>query len=85
MPLVHIHLRKGKASEYLRELGDSVHEALVSQANVPILLLPREREKVAEGRMRVPHPALRATLSRKRERARLCRMRRVSPVFSTRA
>jgi len=35
MPLVHIHLRKGKGPEYLREVGNSVHDALVSQANVP--------------------------------------------------
>lgn len=35
MPLVRIHLRKGKPAEYLRAVSDSVHDALVSQANVP--------------------------------------------------
>ena len=35
MPLVHIHLRKGKSHEYLREVGNAIHDALVSQANVP--------------------------------------------------
>ena len=35
MPLVHISLRKGKSPEYLRSVGDAVHEALVAQANVP--------------------------------------------------
>ena len=35
MPLVHIHLRKGKSADYLRNVGNSIHDALVSQANVP--------------------------------------------------
>lgn len=35
MPLVHVHLRRGKSAEYLREVGNSIHDALVSQANVP--------------------------------------------------
>ena len=35
MPLVRITLRKGKSPEYLRAVADAVHEALVSQANVP--------------------------------------------------
>jgi 4-oxalocrotonate tautomerase len=35
MPLVRITLRKGKSPEFLRDLADSVHEALVAQANVP--------------------------------------------------
>ena len=35
MPLVEITLRKGKNAEYLRSVADAVHEALVSQANVP--------------------------------------------------
>lgn len=30
-----IYLRKGKSPEYLAALSDSVHQALVSQANVP--------------------------------------------------
>lgn len=35
MPLVRITLRHGKTPEFIRELGDCVHEALVAQANVP--------------------------------------------------
>jgi len=35
MPLVKIHLRRGKSPEYLRSVADAIHEALVSQANVP--------------------------------------------------
>jgi 4-oxalocrotonate tautomerase len=35
MPLVKIHLRRGKSPEYLRSVADSIHEALVAQANVP--------------------------------------------------
>jgi phenylpyruvate tautomerase PptA (4-oxalocrotonate tautomerase family) len=35
MPLVKIHLRKGKSPEYLRAVADSVHAALVAHANVP--------------------------------------------------
>ena len=35
MPLVKLFLRKGKSPEYLRSIADSVHQALVSQANVP--------------------------------------------------
>ena len=35
MPLVHITLRKGKSAEYVRSVADAVHDALVSQANVP--------------------------------------------------
>jgi phenylpyruvate tautomerase PptA (4-oxalocrotonate tautomerase family) len=35
MPLVHLYLRKGKSPEYLRDVADAVHEALVAQANVP--------------------------------------------------
>lgn len=35
MPFVKIFLRRGKSPEYLRSLADSVHEALVAQANVP--------------------------------------------------
>jgi 4-oxalocrotonate tautomerase len=30
MPLVHIHLREGKPSDYLEALGQGVHRALVS-------------------------------------------------------
>ncbi len=35
MPLVKIHLRRGKPAEYKRSIADAVHEALVAQANVP--------------------------------------------------
>jgi len=35
MPLVKLHLRKGKSPEYIRSVADAVHEALVAQANVP--------------------------------------------------
>jgi 4-oxalocrotonate tautomerase len=35
MPLVKIHLRKGKSPEYIRAVADGVHEALVTHANVP--------------------------------------------------
>jgi phenylpyruvate tautomerase PptA (4-oxalocrotonate tautomerase family) len=35
MPLVHITLREGKSQQFLRDLGDAVHAALVSEANVP--------------------------------------------------
>ena len=35
MPFVKLYLGKGKSPEYLRAVGDAVHAALVSQANVP--------------------------------------------------
>ena len=35
MPLVRITLRKGKSPEFLRDMANAVHEALVAQANVP--------------------------------------------------
>lgn len=35
MPFVKIYLRRGKSPEYLRSVGDSVHDALVATANVP--------------------------------------------------
>ncbi len=35
MPLVNIHLRRGKSPEYIRSVADAVHDALVAQANVP--------------------------------------------------
>ena len=35
MPLVKLHLRRGKAPEYVRAVADAVHDALVAQANVP--------------------------------------------------
>lgn len=35
MPLVKIHLRKGRSPEAVRAIADAVHEALVARANVP--------------------------------------------------
>ncbi len=35
MPLVTISLRKGRTPEAVRSISDGVHEALVTQANVP--------------------------------------------------
>ncbi|HET7711529.1 MAG TPA: tautomerase family protein [Thermoanaerobaculia bacterium] len=35
MPLVKIHLRKGKSRAYLRDMAEAIHAALVAQANVP--------------------------------------------------
>lgn len=35
MPFVKIYLRRGKSPEYLRSVGDAVHDALVATANVP--------------------------------------------------
>jgi len=36
MPLVRISLRKGKSPEFVREVGDAVHSALIAEANVPV-------------------------------------------------
>lgn len=35
MPLVKIHLRKGKSEEYLRLVSEAIHDALVTEAGVP--------------------------------------------------
>lgn len=35
MPLVRITLRRGRTPEFLRDLSNSVHDALVATANVP--------------------------------------------------
>jgi 4-oxalocrotonate tautomerase len=35
MPLVRVTLRKGRSSSFLRDAGEAIHAALVSQANVP--------------------------------------------------
>jgi phenylpyruvate tautomerase PptA (4-oxalocrotonate tautomerase family) len=35
MPLVKIHLRRGKSPEYIRAVADGIHDALVAHANVP--------------------------------------------------
>ena len=36
MPLVRVTLRKGRSSEFLRDAGNAIHDALVAEANVPI-------------------------------------------------
>jgi len=35
MPFVKVYLRRGKSPESLRAVSDAIHDALVSQANVP--------------------------------------------------
>ena len=35
MPLVRITLRKGRSPEFLRDVSNAVHDALVATANVP--------------------------------------------------
>ena len=35
MPFVNIYLRRGKSQEYLHEVANAIHEALVAEANVP--------------------------------------------------
>jgi 4-oxalocrotonate tautomerase len=35
MPIVHIHLREGKSSDYLKKVSDAVHEALVPIIKIP--------------------------------------------------
>ena len=35
MPLVRITLRRGRSPEFLRDLSEAVHAALVAEANVP--------------------------------------------------
>ena len=35
MPLVKIHLRKGKREEYIRLVSEAIHDALVIEASVP--------------------------------------------------
>ena len=35
MPLVEVTLREGKPAQFIRSMLDEIHEALVSQANVP--------------------------------------------------
>ncbi len=35
MPIVKVYLRRGKSPEYIRSVGDAIHEALVAHANVP--------------------------------------------------
>ncbi|MGK2859392.1 MAG: tautomerase family protein [Thermoanaerobaculia bacterium] len=35
MPLVKIHLRKGKGEEYVRLVSEAIHEALVVEASIP--------------------------------------------------
>lgn len=35
MPLVHIHLRKGKTSKYIKDLRDGIHQALQNAWKIP--------------------------------------------------
>lgn len=35
MPLVHIHLRKGKTSKYIKALRDGIHQALQNAWKIP--------------------------------------------------
>ena len=35
MPIVHIHLREGKAADYLKKVSDAIHEALVPIIKIP--------------------------------------------------
>ena len=35
MPLVKIHLRRGKGEEYARLVSEAIHDALVTEASVP--------------------------------------------------
>ena len=56
MPLVRITLREGKPPEYLRGLSDAVHQALVSQANVPADDLFQVLDVVPPSHL-VAHPA----------------------------
>ncbi len=56
MPLVKIHLRRGKSHEFRRDVADAVHEALVAQANVP----PDDRFQLIfehESDSMIAHPA----------------------------
>jgi phenylpyruvate tautomerase PptA (4-oxalocrotonate tautomerase family) len=36
MPLVTVTLRKGRSPEFLRQVGNAIHEALVAQAKIPV-------------------------------------------------
>ncbi|HEX2122086.1 MAG TPA: tautomerase family protein [Thermoanaerobaculia bacterium] len=56
MPLVRITLRKGRSPEFLRDLGNAVHDALVSQANVPADDKFQIFEEVESDRL-VAHPS----------------------------
>ncbi len=35
MPFVKVFLRAGKSSEYVKDIGNGIHEALISAASVP--------------------------------------------------
>jgi phenylpyruvate tautomerase PptA (4-oxalocrotonate tautomerase family) len=56
MPLVRITLRKGRSPEFLREVGDAIHAALVAQANVPADDRFQMFEEVEPDRL-VAHPS----------------------------
>ena len=56
MPLVEITLRRGRSPEFIRSVGDAIHEALVGEANVP----PDDRFQIfhlAEDDHIVAHPS----------------------------
>ena len=56
MPLVRITLRKGRTPEFLHGVGEAIHAALVSQANVPADDRFQIFEEVAADRL-VAHPS----------------------------
>src|SRR5438128_995327 len=56
MPLVTVTLRKGKSPELIRSIGDAIHDALVSQANVPADDRFQIFNEVEDDRM-VAHPS----------------------------
>jgi phenylpyruvate tautomerase PptA (4-oxalocrotonate tautomerase family) len=56
MPFVTVYLRRGKSHEYVRSIGDAIHEALVAEANVP----PDDRFQVfvqLEDDLLIAHPS----------------------------
>lgn len=56
MPLVRITLRKGKTPEFLRDMSNAVHDALVATANVPADDRFHVLEEVEHDRL-VAHPS----------------------------
>ncbi len=56
MPFVKVYLRRGKSHEYVRSVGDAIHEALMAEANVP----PDDRFQVfvqLEDDLLIAHPS----------------------------
>jgi phenylpyruvate tautomerase PptA (4-oxalocrotonate tautomerase family) len=56
VPLVRITLRKGRSSEFLRDVSNAVHDALVATANVPADDRFQVIEEVEADRL-VAHPS----------------------------